>query len=167
MMGCNFAPRGFAFCDGQLLSIAQNTALFALLGTTYGGNGTTTFGLPDLRGRFPMAQGNGPGLSPVVMGEQSGSPSVTLTAQMMPAHLHTLQATTAPASSASPAGGIWAVAGSRRSTVNLYTSAQGAPAAMAPTALGPAGGNQAHNNQSPYLVINFVIATSGIFPSRN
>jgi microcystin-dependent protein len=141
--------------------------LFALLGTTYGGNGTTTFALPDLQSRFPMGQGNGPGLSPVVMGQQSGSPSVTLTTPNLPAHLHTLQATSAPASSASPTGGIWAVSGSRRSTINLYTSAQGTPSAMAANALGPAGGNQPHNNQSPYLAINFVIALQGIYPSRS
>ncbi|MDB6073941.1 MAG: Microcystin dependent protein [Verrucomicrobiaceae bacterium] len=163
----NFALRGYALCNGQLISISQNTALFAILGTTYGGNGTTTFALPDLRGRFPIGSGQGAGLSNQSMGQLQGSPTVQLTANNLPTHNHTLQATTAPASSAAPSTNIWAVAGSRRSTVNLYTAAQGAGSSMAPQSLTPIGGGLPHNNMSPYLGLTFLIAMQGIFPTRN
>jgi microcystin-dependent protein len=156
----NFAPRNFAFCDGQILSIAQNTALFALLGTTYGGNGQSTFALPDLRGRTPIAMGQGPGLSARTMGESAGSATVTLGVPEMPAHSHT------PVTSAGPAD--------RSNARSNYLAAPPDPAytnAAPNTSLGaamlPAGGGQPHNNLSPYLVVNFVIALQGIFPSRN
>lgn len=167
MFGGNFAPKFHAFCNGQLLSIASNTALFSILGTYYGGNGTSNFALPDLRGRFPIGQGDGPGLSSQVIGEMQGTPTVQLLSSNLPSHTHTLQATTASASSATPGGNIWAVAGSRRSTVNLYTAAAGTAPTMAAQALAVNGGNLPHNNQSPYLAISFIIALQGIYPSRN
>src|SRR3982750_2476369 len=109
MFGGNFAPRGWAFCSGQILSIAQNTALFALLGTTYGGNGQTTFALPDLRGRAPIGTGQGPGLTNILLGELSGTQSVTLTSQQMPAHNHSVNASATVANTANPTGGSLAV----------------------------------------------------------
>ncbi len=167
MAGFNFPPRGWAVCDGQILPIQQNTALFSLLGTTYGGNGTTTFALPDLRGRTPMQQGQGPGLSVRDIGEQGGVENVTLTSAEIPSHSHALRATTAPATTAAPAGAIWAVSGSRRSTTNLYTNAAGAGAVMSNQALAPAGSSQPHNNMPPYLTVTFCIALTGVFPPRS
>ncbi|HEY8876941.1 MAG TPA: tail fiber protein [Roseateles sp.] len=157
----NFAPRDWAFCNGQLMSIAQNTALFALVGTTYGGNGQTTFALPDLRGRVPVHMGQGPGLTPRTQGEMAGSETVTLLSSQMPAHSHALRASTAAASGSSPAG---ALLGS--TSVNSYdSSAAGVP--MAPGAIGNSGGSQPHNNMAPTLTLNYIIALAGIFPSRN
>lgn len=167
MFGGNFAPKFHAFCNGQILSISSNTALFSIIGTYYGGNGTSTFALPDLRGRFPIGQGNGAGLSQQVIGEVGGAPTVSLLSSNLPAHTHTLQATSASASSPTPGGNIWAVAGSRRSTVNLYTAAAGTAPAMAAQALAANGSSLPHNNQSPYLAISFIIALQGVFPSRN
>ena len=159
MGGWNFAPRGYAFCNGQLLSIAQNTALFSLLGTTYGGNGQTTFALPDLRGRVPMHWGQGPGLAPRVQGELSGTETVTLITQEMPFHNHFVSASD-EATSKSPS--------------NAFPAFTAAPAyaATANQSMNPAmtqgtGGNQPHNNMQPYLTVTFVIALAGIFPSRN
>jgi microcystin-dependent protein len=163
--GFNFAPRNWATCDGQLLSIAQNTALFSLLGTTYGGNGQVTFALPDLRGRAPLHQGNGPGLTPRVMGEESGSENVTLLITEMPMHNHLVSANSTdsnPNAAKSPAGNfpgyndagpLWAT------TSNSQL--------MNPQMVGLAGGSQPHNNMEPYLVINYCICMAGIFPSRN
>nr|WP_260625903.1 tail fiber protein [Hymenobacter sediminicola] len=161
----NFPPRGYAFCDGQILSIAQNTALFSLLGTTYGGNGQTTFALPDLRGRFPMHAGfsAGPGLTQRNLGEAAGAEAVTLLATQMPAHNHPLTTTTAPGTSASPDGTLLANDGRGGTQYAAGT----ANAALAPQSVGIAGGNQPHNNMPPYLAINFCIALEGIFPSRN
>ena len=173
MFAGNFAPRGYAFCQGQLLSIAQNTALFSLLGTTYGGNGQTTFGLPDLRGRAPVGTGQGPGLGNIDLGELAGAPSTTLTVASMPAHTHAVTGTVSqPSSSAagnadSPNGGI--PAGS--ATDENYTAAGSANGALAPATVtvtaGPTGGSQPFNNMQPYLGINFTIALEGIYPSRN
>lgn len=164
MVGFNFAPKSYATCDGQIMSIAQNTALFSLLGTTYGGNGQTTFALPDLRGRTPIHQGNGPGLTPRVMGEMSGEENHTLLTTEMPMHNHLASGSSADANNTSPAGNTWANEGT--ATTNLYVnSAPNAP--MNAQAIGTSGGNQPHNNMQPYLVINFCIALQGIFPSRN
>ena len=168
MAGFNFAPFGWAFCSGQIMPIAQNTALFSLLGTNYGGNGQSTFGLPDLRGRTPIQWGQGPGLSDVAIGETGGSSTVTLQANNIPPHTHSLSATTAAASQASPANGVWAVSGSRRTTVNLYKSTTD-NTAMSAQSLGTSGSAvvAAHNNVSPYLAVSFIIALQGIFPPRN
>ena len=160
----NFAPRGWAFCDGQILSIAQNTALFALIGTTYGGNGQTTFALPDMRGRVPLHVGGstGPGLSPYSLGQQGGQETVTLSQNQMPAHSHTALASNTEASAVTPEGTVWA----KKERVTMY--APGAPnVAMGAGAIAPAGGSQPHENMPPYLGVNCIIAMQGIFPSRN
>ena len=168
MFGFNFPPRNWALCAGQLLPIAQNTALFSLLGTTYGGNGQTTFGLPDLRGRVPIGMGNGPGLSQRSLGEAGGTENVTLISTQMPAHNHTMTAsgdgpTQATASGASLASEV-------RGGVNpmpiIYANGATTPVSMA-SATTQAGGNQPHSNMQPYLAINYCIATQGIFPARN
>ena len=167
MFGGNFAPRGYALCNGQLLPINQNSALFALLGTTYGGNGVSTFGLPNFQGVVPMGFGNGPGLTPRQLGETGGSSNVTLTSVNVPAHTHVLNGTSAGATTPSPNGNLWAVSGSRRITVNQYSAAKGTGVAMAPQALATAGSSVPHNNLQPTLVVNFIMATVGIFPARN
>jgi len=165
IFGFNFAPRGFALCAGQVLSIQQNSALYALLGTTYGGNGTQTFGLPDLRGRVAVGMGAGPGLNQKSLGEMSGTESVTLLASQIPAHTHTLNVG-AGSGLGSPIGNF-----NGNSTdgngepISTYTNT--ATGAMNANAIGTAGGNQPHSNMQPYLVLNYCIATQGIFPSRN
>jgi microcystin-dependent protein len=162
MFAGNFAPRGWAFCDGQLLSISQNTALFSLLGTTYGGNGTTTFALPDLRGRVPMHAGQGPGLTDRILGEQGGEETHTLLVGELPAHSHPAYADSAVGTAAGPPGGL---PGRNAAGIPAYGSA---PSAMLhPGAVGVQGGGQPHNTMQPYLVINFIIALEGIYPSRN
>ena len=152
----NFAPRGWAFCNGQILSIAQNSALFSLLGTTYGGNGQTTFALPDLRGRVPIHAGQGPGLSPYNLGQVSGAETTTLLATNLPAHNHGISASSGAQTTNRPNNGYLA-AGNRYATSPNAT--------MAPTATTGAG--QPFNNVQPYLTLNFIIAIEGIFPSRN
>jgi microcystin-dependent protein len=158
----NFAPRGWAFCDGQLIPISQNTALFSLLGTTYGGDGKSNFALPDLQGRAPMHPGQGPGLSLHDLGETGGRETVTLLASEMPAHGHALRAYTpdlADTNVVSPAASLAPSSGGA-----LY---QDAPdTALAPQALAPAGGSQPHNNLQPYLTFIFCIALQGVFPPR-
>jgi microcystin-dependent protein len=162
MAGFNFAPRGWAYCNGAILSIAQNDALFALLGTTYGGDGQTTFALPNLAGRLPLNQGQGPGLSPRTLGEMGGVESVTLTAQQLPAHTHALAAASAGARTASAAGNLVA-----SGEADIYSRDPGQPVALSPNQLGVAGGSQPHTNLQPALAVNFIIAIEGIFPSRN
>ena len=164
MAGFNFAPRGYATCDGQLLSIAQNTALFSLLGTTFGGNGTTTFALPDLRGRVPIHQGQGPGLTDRTMGEVSGSENVTLIINEMPAHNHLINGLNSNGNVKTPAGNV--LANVQGTATNVYSNLA-ANSTMNNAAITSTGGNQPHNNMQPYLVINFCIAMEGIFPSRN
>lgn len=169
MFAGNFAPRGWAFCQGQILSIAQNTALFSILGTTYGGNGQTTFALPDLRGRSPIQPGQGPGLSPITLGQQGGTETMTLLSNNMPAHNHTLNAFNGDVgNAANPSGnalGIGKVPSSGE-MINMYSNS--APSAqLAPGTVGIAGGSQPFNIRDPYLAINFIIALEGIFPSRN
>ena len=163
MFAGNFPPRGYAFCDGQLISIAQNTALFSLLGTQYGGDGQTTFALPDLRGRVPLHQGQGPGLSPRSIGEQIGSETVTLTASQMPFHTHAQVAST---NTSSPAFGPSSAPGAATVIAAFYGS--GSPQIdMAAAAVDATGGSQPHDNMAPYETLSFVIALQGIFPSRN
>lgn len=158
----NFAPPGWAFCDGQLLPISQNTALFSLVGTYYGGDGRSTFGLPDLRGRAPMFYGQGPGLSLRDIAETSGTETATVAAAEIPAHTHTLAVSPTTANTASPA----AAAPAERATLN--TSAKpGTLRAMASTALATTGTSTPHNNMMPYLTLNFCIAISGVFPPRS
>lgn len=159
----NFAPRGWAFCNGQILAIAQNTALFSLLGTTYGGNGQTTFALPDLRGRFPNSSGQGPGLSPYSLGQVSGTENTTLTINQMPQHIHafTPLANSNDASSAKPAGKFPAL-----TPGNAYAPTQDGTT-MGQQQVAPAGGSQPFSIMPPYLTLNFCIALEGIFPSRN
>jgi microcystin-dependent protein len=162
----NFPPRGNAFCNGQIIAIAQNTALFSLVGVTYGGNGTTNFALPDLRGRTPLSQGQGPGLSNYVLGQSAGAPTVTLLSTEMPAHTHAPQGNTGAGDSTAPAGKVWASSVGGRTPPPLYsTAAPNTP--MSATAVAAAGGGQAHENRQPYLGLNFVIALQGVFPARN
>lgn len=163
--GFNFAPRGYATCDGQLLSIAQNTALFSLLGTTYGGDGRVTFGLPDLRGRVPVHQGQGPGLTPRTMGESAGEQTHTLINSEMPMHNHLFNTTNVGGALGTPNGNFLA-ASSDSSQFSLYRPTSDG-STLNPQSVGLAGGNQPHNNMQPYLVISFSIALEGIFPSRN
>ena len=161
----SFAPRGYAFCDGQLLPINQNTALFSILGTTYGGDGRTTFGLPDLRGRIPMHPGHGPGLSQRRLGERAGQESVTLSESQMPVHAHSAQGTQETADSNSPMNALWAT--TQGNGKKLYDGSPTPNAAMNPGAIGNSGGGQGHENKQPYLCVNFIIALQGVFPSRN
>jgi len=156
----NFAPKGWATCQGQLLAISQNTALFSLLGTYYGGNGVNTFALPDLRGRTPVGMGQGPGLSRYDIGQTGGEETVTLQVSQMPAHTHTAFGSLNAGTTATPTGAVWAT----QTRVYVYSSSQSTQ--MAPQALGPAGGSQPHDNMSPYLVLNYVIALNGIYPAR-
>jgi microcystin-dependent protein len=158
----NFAPRGWAFCDGQLLPLSQNTALFSLLGTTYGGDGRVTFRLPNLQGRAPMGAGQGPGLSPRDLGEEGGLESVTLIASEMPAHSHAVRANAldvADTNVPSPAASFALSSGGA-----LYQNSANATAS--PAALVVVGGSQPHNNMQPYLTLNFCIALQGVFPPR-
>jgi microcystin-dependent protein len=165
-VGFNFAPVGWALCDGQIMSISQNTALFSLLGTNFGGNGVSTFGLPNLQGCFPLHAGQGNGLSTYVVGQSGGTDSVTLTQGQMAAHSHVPQAAIGTGSANSPDGAVWAQPHLGRVLDQVYDAASG-QASMSPSIVGTTGGSQPHNNLSPYLVINFVIALQGIFPSRN
>lgn len=158
----NFAPLGSALCNGQLMAINQNDALFNLIGTTYGGDGQTTFALPDLRGRVAIHQGTGPGLSPHVIGEEAGSETVTLTVNQIPAHSHTAMASTAFGNTVSPLNAYWAP----RARSLLFSGPTNL-VQMAPGALAQAGGSQPHDNMKPYLTLNYVIWLEGIFPSQN
>lgn len=161
--GFTFPPRDWMQCNGQLLSISTYTALFALLGTTYGGNGTTNFALPDLRGRAPIGMGSGPGLTPRVQGEVSGSESTTLTIANLPSHTHTLNVKAGVGSQAAPGGNILAASDQR----NSQYSSVAADTTMSASAIGNSGSGVAFTNMQPYLGSNFCIATQGIFPSRN
>jgi microcystin-dependent protein len=167
IFGFNFAPKGYATCSGQILSIAQNTALFSILGTTYGGNGQTTFGLPDLRSRGANGMGQGPGLSNYSLGQVGGETSVTIGINEMAAHNHLVQCNSGDGDQSSPVNNVFAGPGAERDLFWYNNGNTGSPANMAATAVGNAGGNQPHNNLMPYLVVNFCIAVQGIFPSRN
>lgn len=159
LMSFVYPPKGWALCNGQLLPINQNQALFSLLGTTYGGNGRTTFALPDLRGRVPLHAA-----SSVWLGESGGPSTVTLTEAQMPAHVHTLAGTSDLANTNVPGGALPAT--KPRGGINRYAPA-GSPTPMGASALAAAGGSQPHNNMQPYLTLSWVIALQGIFPSRD
>jgi microcystin-dependent protein len=162
----NFAPKGWAFCDGQLLPISQNTALFSLLGTTYGGDGKSTFALPDMQGNTPMQQGQGPGLSLRDLGEIGGEQAVTLLQTEMPAHIHTAVAATG-GGQGSPVSNAWA--SGLKTGPSLYSppAANNKDVPMSPAALSIAGGSLPHNNMMPFLTVNFCIALQGVFPARS
>lgn len=162
MFGGNFAPNGWAFCDGSMMAIASNTALFSLLGTTYGGNGTSTFALPDLRGRCPINFGQGPGLTPRTIGESSGEENHTLLQQEAPAHNHGVNCVVdGSTDSGRPNGNLPGVSASQ-----IYSD-QPADNQMSPAMITVSGGNQPHNNMQPYLAVSFIIALQGIYPSRS
>ena len=171
MFGFNFAPRGWAICQGQLLAISQNTALFSLLGTNYGGDGRTTFGLPDLQGRMPMNQGNGTGRSSRTMGQAGGTESVTLMQPQMPSHSHngTVEpvASTEQGDDSDPTDKAPAVEGTGRGKANQYSESSNTTMLGSNFTTNPTGGNQPHENMPPFQVVNFCIALQGIYPSRN
>ena len=154
MFAGNFAPAGWQFCEGQLLPISENETLFTLIGTTYGGDGESTFALPDLRGRLPIHQGNG-----FILAETGGAEEITLTVNQIPAHTHALVATTAVANQSSPANNVLA----QSTAADLYIE-DTATAALAPSAITAVGGSQPHTNFQPYLCVNFIISLFGIFP---
>jgi microcystin-dependent protein len=157
----NFAPTGWALCNGQLLPISQNTALFSLLGTYYGGDGKTTFALPNLQGAAPIHQGQGPGLSQRFLGEQSGEPSVTLLQSEMPSHSHALNGTNQLQNLPDPAGHTAA-----RANANAYVQSPTSYTQMNPRAVGTTGDGAPHNNMPPFLTLTFIIALQGVFPAR-
>lgn len=159
----SFAPRGWAYCDGQLLQIASNTALFSILGTTYGGDGRSTFAVPDLKGRVPMGQGRGPGLTARRLGEKVGVTAVTLSESQIPAHTHNLTAVTDPGDTATPTNAFAA----KPARKEFYAPDTNATTSMNSGALAPTGGNQPHENRQPFLSISFCIALIGLYPSRN
>lgn len=159
MFAGNFAPAGWAFCDGSILSIAENETLFNLIGTTYGGDGQTTFALPDLRGRLPMHMGNGAGLTPRVIGEMGGVESVTLTAQQMPIHSHAPRAVSGSGNQATPQNGVWAGSASSRYSTSAPNLAMNA------SLVNLCGSNQPHENRMPYLSISFIISLFGVYPT--
>jgi microcystin-dependent protein len=158
----NFSPTGWATCDGQILPISQNTALFSLLGVNYGGNGTSNFALPNLRDRFALGAGNGPGLTPRTQGDTGGAANVTLTSAHLPAHSHGLTAAATPPTTSSPSGTLPAATADGSAAYRP----SGALTPMAAAAISPAGGSTAHENRQPYLALNFCIALQGIFPPR-
>lgn len=159
----NFAPKGWAFCDGQLLPLSQNTALFALLGTTYGGDGKSTFALPNLQGSAAMHPGQGPGLSLRDLGEMGGSESVTLLVSEIPAHTHQVRGIAVPSTTTTPSN---QTALARSINGNAYAAATATFQTFAPEALPPAGGSLPHNNLQPYLTLNYILALQGVFPPR-
>lgn len=165
-VGFGFAPKGLAQCDGQILPISQNQALFSLLGAAYGGNGTTMFALPDLRGRVPV--GFGPSVdprwpvSPYALGERAGAEAVTLTTAQLPSHIHQCVGTNAAGDKGNPTNALYGT-----SSEPIYGAAGRGEVTLSPRSIGPVGGNQAHNNMQPYTAINFCVALTGIYPSRN
>jgi microcystin-dependent protein len=163
IFGGNFAPLGWAFCNGAILAIAQNDALFSLIGTTYGGDGQSTFALPDLQGRVPIHQGTGAGLSPRIMGDKGGVEAVILTVNQIPGHTHSIPCSQAAGSKRTPIGG-WPAADATAVTT-LYAAGP-ANAVMHPQAVGSAGGSQPHENRMPFLAVSYIISLFGIFPSQ-
>lgn len=161
----NFAPRGWAWCDGQLLPLSQNTALFSLLGTTYGGNGKSNFALPDLQGRAPMHPGQGPGLSLHDLGETGGSETVSLLESEIPSHSHAMRANMDDLAEVTTPTSTTSLALSRN--VAIYNPTTQGMVSMAPESLPPSGGDQPHNNMQPYLTFYFCIALQGVFPPRS
>jgi microcystin-dependent protein len=170
MVGFNFAPTGWALCNGQLLPISQNAALFSLLGTYYGGDGVSNFALPNLQGRVPIHQGQGAGLSPYVIGQSGGVENVTLLAAQVAAHNHLININNTPGASADPTNNIQAEAASgdpRNPTLMSQFTNAASTGTMAANAVSMAGGNQPHTNIQPYLTINFIIALTGLYPPRS
>jgi microcystin-dependent protein len=163
----NFAPNGWAMCNGQLLPISQNTALFSLLGTFYGGDGTSNFGLPDLQGCAPVNFGQGPGLSPYGLGQTGGETTVTLSLSQIPSHTHTASPNAGNGDVNNPQGNTWAKPHLGKTPINIYSNTAGSGLNMNPSAFTLTGGNLPHNNMSPYLTLNFIIALTGIFPPRS
>jgi microcystin-dependent protein len=165
----NFAPLNWATCDGQLLPIGQNAALFSLLGTNFGGDGRSNFALPNLQASVPVNMGQGPGLSPYDLGTTGGTQTVPLQSNQVPSHNHTVTASTTDATSANPSGNVYAkgqwVNGSQKGDISLYTKSA-STTTLGPNAVGNAGSGQPHNNMMPYLTLNFCIALQGIFPAR-
>jgi microcystin-dependent protein len=157
----NFAPKGWALCNGQLMPISQNTALFSLLGTQFGGDGVSTFGLPNLQGSSPLGAGSGPGLTPRVVGESGGEEAVTLIVSQMPAHGHGMHALSASATTGTPGTNV---ALAKTATAQVYRAATDL---AVPGALAAAGASQSHDNRQPYLVLNFIIALQGVYPPRS
>ncbi len=160
--GFNFAPRNWALCKGDLLPIAQYTALFSLLGTIYGGDGRTTFGLPDLRGRVSLKDGRGPGLTPYQIGEKGGSPTVALTDQQIPSHDHLFQIVAEAPNQPKPTGGLLGTP-----ATPIYSNAATPDAALKSSTIGSSGGGQGHENMEPYIVVNWCIALVGVYPPRS
>lgn len=170
MVGFNFAPAGWALCDGAVLSIPQNQALFALLGTTFGGNGTTTFALPDLRGRAPVGMGNGPNLTPVTQGQLAGSENANISPGQMPMHTHVLTVAGAATNSVnipSTTNNVLGAAGGGPGSATIWSTALSSPVALSPAQIGVAGASESLPIRNPFLGTNFIIALNGIFPSRN
>jgi len=167
IFGCNFAPVGWALCNGQLLSISSNTALFSLLGTNYGGNGTTTFGLPNLQGSAAVGQGQGPGLSPYFIGEQTGTDTVSLTSVQNGIHSPTVNCFNDAGDNPGPGANVLGASGADRSLVMYNAATSGSTVNMNVSQLSISGTGAPHNNMSPYLVLNFCIALQGVYPSRN
>ena len=168
MFAGNFAPRSNAYCNGQILNITQNTALFSLLGTQFGGNGQTTFGLPDLRGRIPVCMGQGIGLSNYTIGEMEGTESVTLTNSTMPMHTHTPTGSKTASNATTPGGNLLAaLANPWQKFWVSDANKQGNPVALNAAAVGMIGGNLPHENRMPALAVSFIVSLLGIFPSRN
>jgi len=166
MFGGSFPPSGWLFCEGQLVPISENDALFTLIGTTYGGDGQTTFALPDLRGRLPVHQGTGPGGNNHVIGEQGGTEQVTITVQQLPGHNHPALCVSGAGAQASPANNMWA---GTQSGIQAYAdppNAQGAEVPMNALNISGTGGNQPHDNMAPYLVVSFIISLFGEFPAQ-
>lgn len=162
MFAGNFAPRGWAFCDGQLLAVSQNDALFSLFGTIYGGDGRTTFGLPDMRGRIPIHAGSGPGLSPRRLGAKGGAENVTLTVNQLPSHGHNFRAVTGVADRASPESATVA-----ESLTNDIYNVEMPDSPLSVSAVSKVGGSRSHTNLMPFLCIHFIVALFGIYPSRH
>ena len=171
MFGCDFAPRGWAECLGQLMPISQNSALFSLVGTTYGGDGRTTFGVPDFRARTPMHSGDGPGLTPRQLGEKSGLDAITLNSAQIPQHNHTLRGAFAPGTTNAPSSTRAVAFESPAEDDNIFYIADkdtgSLDRTMAATAFGQTGGSQAHENRQPFIGVTFCIALTGIYPSRS
>jgi microcystin-dependent protein len=172
MFGGNFAPRGFALCNGQLMPIAQNQALFSLIGTTYGGDGRTTFGLPNLQSYLALHYGQGPGQPSYILGQTTGSPTATLTTATTPQHTHSLNASLGPGNTVSVGSGVVPATAVGDTGVEFYATPIAGQPALTPVSMdqgvcGPAGGNASHSNLMPSLCITFIIALQGLFPSRN
>jgi len=166
LFGGNFAPRGWAFCDGKLLSISSNQALFSLIGTFYGGDGRTTFALPDLRGRVPISSGTSPGLPTYKVGDKGGNAETTLVEANLPPHHHALTTSDQPATQPGGTGGFFPANPDGRGSVNLYASSAGTPQTMGATT-GNDGSGTPFNNMQPYTCLNYIICINGIFPSRS